>query len=31
MSIKVLKNYLSHGKKAWYLNHINDIYVKKAN
>lgn len=20
-----------HGKKAWFLNHINDFYVKKAN
>lgn len=20
----------SHGKKAWFLNHVNDEYVKKA-
>lgn len=21
---------MSHGKKAWFLNHVNDEYVKKA-
>ena len=31
MLTKILKQTFGHGKKAWFLNHINDIYVKKAN
>ena len=23
--------WFGHGKKAWFLNHVNDFYVKKAN
>ena len=25
-----LRNYMSHSKKAWYLRHVKDEYVKKA-
>lgn len=30
-SLKLNRQQFGHGKKAWFIKHINDIYVKKAN
>jgi 23S rRNA U2552 (ribose-2'-O)-methylase RlmE/FtsJ len=29
--VRIVKQAFGHGKKAWFINHINDMYVKKAN